>query len=577
MKRYAVIGVALLATLTSSLVAGTHAFTLRPVASNLRIPWEIQWGPDNTLWTTERAGIVSRIDPESGRRSVILDHRSVVLERGEGGLLGLVLHPQFPDSPFVYLAMNHGSGDEPEYRTVERWQYQAQEDALVNGTEIFRITPSAIGHQGCRLQFGPDGMLYVTSGENWGDGWIAQDTTSPLGKVLRLRPDGSIPDDNPFEGSPVWTYGHRNPQGLVILPDGTIFTSEHGNIIEDEVNKLVKGANYGWPGVEGPCDDEFEQDFCDSVGPIPPFYSSGTEDTDAFSDLDFYDHERYPVFRNSLLMGTLKRSTLFQLHLNAEHTVVDSVSRWFPYGVGRIRDIEISPDGRVFICTSNRDPNAKAPFPVAGDDHIYEVVPVDTGAHAELRGPDTVWVETYENETVYFSANVTNVGTAPTLITDIERVITAGPLDHAHWRMPFMIMPGMTYAVELRYFPWESGDHVGQVRLKSDNSENLDIHLVGKALPTSVFEGTRSDEIAVHPQPFSSAVRITVPETIGNGLVRILDLDGRKIWTSAVEGTETIRWNGTDTRGRQVATGTYVLVVTDGTSVLRSLIHRIQP
>ena len=574
MKRTAVVSVILLLSLSPTLSATTGGLTLRSVAQGLRIPWEIQWGPDNALWTTERGGIVSRIDPEMGTRSIILDHSDKMLQRGEGGMLGLALHPQFPDSAFVYLAINYGTDNTPEYRTIERWAYDAAADSLVSGTEIFRITPAAIGHQGCRLAFGPDGMLYVTTGDNHGDGWVPQDPDSPLGKVLRLRPDGSIPDDNPVPGNPFWSLGHRNPQGLTILPDGTILTSEHGNIIEDEVNMIVKGANYGWPGVEGPCDDEFEQDFCDSVNPGPPFYSSGPEDTDAYSDLDFYDHERYPVFQNSLLMATLKRSTLFQLHLNEDRAAVDSVTHWFPYGVGRIRDIEVSPEGRIFICTSNRDPNGKAPFPIDGDDRIYELVPVDTGAYAILEGPDTIRVETYEDETVYFSADVTNTGTAPTLITDIERVITSGPLDHAHWRKPFVIMPGMTYPVDLRYFPWESGDHVGQVRLLSDNSDDLDIHLVGKALPTSVLEGAWSDDLDVHPQPFSASVRIAVPETIGSGTASILDLDGRLLWKTPVEGSQTLIWHGTDNNGSSVSTGTYVLVLTDGTSTHRTLLHR---
>ena len=255
MKRNAVVGVALLIALTSSLIAGTDGMTLRTVASDLRIPWEIQWGPDDHLWVTERNGIVSRIDPETGKKSVILDHRANMLQRGEGGMLGLVLHPEFADSPYVYLAISYGTDNTPEYRTIERWEYDGEGDSLTNAAEIFRFTPAAIGHQGCRLAFDADGMLYVTAGDNHGDGWVAQDPESPLGKVLRLHPDGRIPEDNPIAGNPLWTLGQRNPQGLVILPDGTIFTAEHGNIIEDEINLIRKGVNYGWPGVEGPCDE----------------------------------------------------------------------------------------------------------------------------------------------------------------------------------------------------------------------------------------------------------------------------------------------------------------------------------
>lgn len=566
---------AVLLTVVGVAVGQTPHLTLRPVAQGLRLPWEVHWGPDGMLWTTERSGIVSRIHPETGEKQVVLDYRSVVQERGEGGLLGLALHPSFPDSPYVYLAINLGTEDSM-YRTIERWQYVANENTLVGGVEIFRITPASYGHQGCRLVFGPDGMLYVTTGDNHTDGWVAQDVLSPLGKVLRLRPDGSIPSDNPIPGNPMWTYGHRNPQGLAILPDGTIYTSEHGNMIEDEVNLLVKGGNYGWPGVEGPCDEDYEQAFCDSVKPLAPFFSSGPEDTDAYSDLVYYNHDLYPELRNSLLLTTLKRSTLLQLHLNNDRTAVESVTRLFPYAVGRIRDIEVSPDGRVFFSTSNRDPNARAPFPLESDDVIYEMIPVDAEQVADLQGPDTIRVQTMEDETVFFTAPVKNVGTAPTTITAIERVITDGPLDHAHWRLPFVIMPGMTYPVDLRYFPWEAGKHLGHVRLISSNSNNVDIFIDGTALAVSVSEGGWQDAVSVYPQPFSSSVTIEIPASVGTATLSVLTMDGREVWSTTGQGSSALEWNGTDAAGRIVPPGTYAVVITDGTTTLRSLVQKSQ-
>lgn len=567
---------ALLFMIVSVAVAQNPQLTLRPVVKNLRIPWEIHWGPDSMLWTTERAGVVSRINPETGSQTVVLDHRSTVFEFVEGGLMGLTLHPSFPDSPYVFLAMNHGTkGD--SYRTVERWSYVAEQDTLVDGVEIFRVTPANWGgHQGCRLAFGPDGMLYFTSGDNHTDGWVAQDLSNNLGKVLRIRPDGTIPSDNPFPGSPVWTYGHRNPQGLVVLPDGTIVTTEHGNTTEDEVNVLMKGANYGWPGVEGPCDEDYEQAFCDSVETVPPFFSSGPLDTDAYSDLVYYSHDRYPQFRNSFLLTTLKRSTLLQLRLNDDRTAVESVRHLFPYAVGRIRDVEVSPEGRIFLCTSNRDPNARAPFPVENDDVIYEITPADAEAVAVLQGPDTIRVQTTEDETVYFTAPVKNVGTAPTTIIAIERIITEGPLDHAHWRLPFVIMPGMTYPVDLRYFPWEVGKHVGHVRLISENSNNVDIFIDGTALAVSVSEGEWQDHIAMHPQPFSNTVSVQIPASIGAGTVTIRDMTGRDVWSTTAQGSAVIEWNGCNAQGQSLAPGTYVVMISDGASTLRSLLHKSQ-
>jgi len=556
--------------------AGTHTLTLRPVVSDMRIPWELHYGPDGHLWVTERPGFVNRIDPETGERTVILDHRSAMIARGEGGMMGRALHPQFPDSPFVFLAMTYGE-TQAEYRAFERWRYDAEQQKLVDQTEIYRIAPSAFGHQGGRMAFGPDGMLYITSGDNHGDGWVAQDPNVPLGKLLRLRPDGSVPDDNPIPGNPLWTLGHRNPQGIAFLPDGTIFTSEHGNTIEDEVNLIVKGGNYGWPAVEGPCDEDYEQDFCDSVSPLPPFFSSGPMDTEAFSDMAFYDHERFPQLRNSILLTTLKRSTIFQLHLNDSRTAVDSVTQLFRYAVGRIRDVSVTPDGRIFICTSNRDPNYYHPFPLEDDDHIYEIVALDPGDTAHIVGPDTVYVQGYAHETVYFSADVTNIGTAPTTITRIDRVITEGPLDHAHWTLPFVILPGMTYPVDLRFFPWDVDTHYGLVRLISDNSNNLDINLVGTSVAVSVREGDWSDDLEIYPQPFVNTVQITIPETIGTGTAHVLSVTGQLLWSSPVEGSKTVRWNGADADGQPVPAGTYLLVISDGSTTLRSLIRRSQP
>ena len=201
---------------------------------------------------------------------------------------------------------------------------------------------------------------------------------------------------------------------------------------------------------------------------------------------------------------------------------------------------------------------------------------MDTGAYAILEGPDTLRVETYEDETLYFDADVTNVGNAPTLISAID-VIIPGPLADAHWRKPFVIMPGMTYPVNLRYYPWDSGKHEGQVRLRSNNSEDLDIHLFGNALPTSVRERSWTSDVATTPQPFTTSVQITVPESVSSGILRILDLNGREVWSAPVEGTQTVRWSGNDHDGRPVPAGTYLLTISDGSTILRSLIRRAQP
>jgi len=550
-------------------------FTFREVATGLRIPWEIKWGPDNQLWCTERAGVVNRIDPETGNRQVILDHRGWVVE-SEGGLCGLCFHPSYPDSPFVYLSINYRQSDDVLYRTIERWRFDFDLQQLTDQQELFRVSPAGWGHQGGRLLFGPDGMLYATSGDNHTDGWNAQDVNSPTGKILRFNPDGSIPADNPIPGNPLWSLGHRNPQGLAILPNGNIISSEHGNIIEDEVNLIRKGANYGWPGTEGPCDEPYEKPFCDTVDVTEPIYSSGREDTDAFSDLVYYNHDRFPEFQNSLLLTSLKKSTLYQLHMNATQDRVESVTPHFQFAVGRIRDIAVSPDGRIFLCTSNRDPNHYGQFPLVNDDRILEIVYIAEGARPQLvKEEDTVYVVTKEDSTVTFTTNVTNVGNAPTTIIRIDRIIEEGPIGEAHWKKPFVIMPGMTYPIEMRYYPWAPGEDKGHLRLIPNNAPPVDIYIRGTAI-TSVDEIERT-AAPVFPNPFTSRLQITPPSTMSDCTITIVDLLGTTVWRMQSTGGSPITWDGRTAAGIAAAPGTYVLTISDRRSSTSFLIQRLNP
>jgi glucose/arabinose dehydrogenase len=175
-------------------------------------------------------------------------------------------------------------------------------------------------------------------------------TNTRNGKVLRLNIDGSIPSDNPFPGNPVWSYGHRNPQGLVLV-NNTLYASEHGQNIEDEVNIIEKGRNYGWPEVEGPCNGS-EQTYCNSSNVKEPIWSSGGN-TIAVCGLDYYNNDRLSSWKNSLLMMTLKNSSIRQLKLSSDGKSIVSSSTWYSNKWGRLRDLCISPDGKVYVCTSN--------------------------------------------------------------------------------------------------------------------------------------------------------------------------------------------------------------------------------
>ena len=180
---------------------------------------------------------------------------------------------------------------------------------------------------------------------------LPQQTNTVNGKVLRLNLDGSIPADNPLPNNPVWSYGHRNPQGLVMV-NNILYEAEHGPDIEDEVNIIEKGRNYGWPDVKGPCNRDNEIKFCTSHNVKEPIWSSGGN-TIAVCGLDYYNHDRMPQWKNSLLMMTLKNSSIRQLQLSGDGKGITSSKTFFKDNWGRLRDICVSPDGKVYVCTSN--------------------------------------------------------------------------------------------------------------------------------------------------------------------------------------------------------------------------------
>jgi aldose sugar dehydrogenase len=319
----------------------------RVVTSNLNFPWEILWGPDSSLWMTERLGRISRVNPVSGQVTPLITIPDVTSYTDFNGLLGMVLHPQFNTSPHVFVIYNYGPRTNYKEKVV-RYTYNGA--TLVSPTiivdNIKGIDSGSAVHNGARLLI-TDSKLFITTGD-------AQDTTLPQnmsslnGKTLRVNLDGTIPNDNPFPGSPIWTLGHRNVQGMVLV-NGKILISEHGPTSDDEINILEKGRNYGWPFVRGLCNLPAEQTFCNANNVVQPIRV--WTPTIAPSGLDYYDHDLIPQWRNSLLMTTLKDKRLKMLRLNGS-TITDT-SDHFVNQFGRIRDIAISPGGRVYLCTDN--------------------------------------------------------------------------------------------------------------------------------------------------------------------------------------------------------------------------------
>ncbi len=320
---------------------------IRVVKEGLEYPWEILWGKDGQIWMTERDGAISRIDPATGNTTFSFTIPEV-RSRNEGGMLGLALDPNFSDNGYLYVVYDYENGRDYKEKLV---RYTFHQQSLTNPTVLIDGIEAAGIHNGSRLWItdGPDPKIFMTTGDASRQG-LPQQTKTLNGKVLRLNLDGSVPADNPFPDNPVWSYGHRNPQGLV-MANGILYSSEHGATTEDEVNIIEKARNYGWPEVEGPCDGH-ELEFCHLHRVKEPVWSSG-DHTLAVCGLDYYNHDRIPQWKNSLLMLTLKNASIEQLQLSADgHSIVRTKS-WFKGRFGRLRDCCISPDGKLYICTSN--------------------------------------------------------------------------------------------------------------------------------------------------------------------------------------------------------------------------------
>lgn len=322
--------------------------SIRTVMDGFNYPWEILWGKDDFIWMTERGGKINKINPKTGDivfTATIAD----VVSNGEGGLLGMVQHPGFLTNGMFYVVYNYNNGSSYREKLV---QMKFENNSIQPVNTLLQDIPASSIHNGSRLWISNDASpyLFITTGDASNQP-NAQSTSSLSGKVLRLNLDGSIPTDNPFTGSPVWSIGHRNQQGLVVA-NGIMYASEHGPNIEDEVNIIEKGRNYGWPNVNGPCDAAAEISFCTANNVKEPIWSSGSS-TIAVSGIDYYNNNRIPAWQNSLLMCTLKDATLRVLSLSADGRTVVNMQTLYKNVYGRIRDICISPAGRVYLCTSN--------------------------------------------------------------------------------------------------------------------------------------------------------------------------------------------------------------------------------
>lgn len=343
----------------------TGDLAVTTLAGDFDTIWELAWGPDNAIWVTERGGRISRVDPTTG--AVSRAGTVQVSEIGEGGLMGLTFHPDFATEPWVYVAHTYSSGG--TRNRVVRMRFNA--GALGPPQVVIDNLPGSSIHNGARLAIGPDRKLYVTTGDASNTG-LPQDRNSTAGKVLRLELDGGPASGNPF-GNATWSFGHRNPQGLVFLPDGSLFVTEHGPSDNDEVNRVESGRNFGWPTVHGKCDGDAgsgEQAFCQANNVVEPL--ANWTPTIAPAGLAYYDASLIPGWRGSLLFTALKGSALYRMPLSADHRGIVGEEVLFAGQYGRLRDVLVGPDGSVYLGTSSRDGRGS---PRSGDDRILRVTP----------------------------------------------------------------------------------------------------------------------------------------------------------------------------------------------------------
>lgn len=315
------------------------------LTQSLIYPWDMVYGPDSYIWFTERAGKISRLNPKNG--VITLVHTITdVASIGEGGLLGMAIHPQFSANPYLYVIYDYGTTANYKAKVV---RYTFNNGVLSDPLILLDKIPASSNHDGSRLLITPDLKLMVTTG----DANVpanAQDTASLSGKILRLNLDGTIPEDNPFPNNPIWSYGHRNPQGLV-LANNKLYSSEHGADTDDEINMIEKGKNYGWPNIEGFCNTTAEKAFCAAHDVTEPMMA--WTPTIAPSGLTYYNSDYIPQWKNSLLLVALKGTELLQLQLDDSGTKITETNVSFLNQFGRLRAVCQSPEGKVYLATSN--------------------------------------------------------------------------------------------------------------------------------------------------------------------------------------------------------------------------------
>ncbi len=336
----------------SAVKTNTNAPATEEVASGLDTPWSLVFLPDNSILVSERKGTVRKISSEGVLDSNPLATLSNVLEIGEGGLLGMTLHPKFKENKYIYFYYTYRNNGENTLNRVVRMTYENNQ--LSTEEIIVDAIPGASNHNGGEIAFGPDSYLYITTGDAQ-EPSQAQDSDSLAGKILRVTETGEAAPNNPFNNR-TYSYGHRNSQGIVWDEEGNLWSTEHGRSGVtsglDEINVIKAGINYGWPDIQG------NETASGMQGPV--IHSGNT--TWAPGSITFY--------KNAVYFSGLRGAALYKGSI--ENNSINTIDTYLQGEYGRIREVIVGPDEMIYITTSNKDGRG---IPTGNDDKVIRINP----------------------------------------------------------------------------------------------------------------------------------------------------------------------------------------------------------